>query len=83
MADQLQQTLTDLQEGEERIRGLIAAAFDGFAIHQEGRILEASPQFAALFGYAPAELIGRSVLDFIARNGARLCSGIWPPASKR
>jgi diguanylate cyclase (GGDEF)-like protein/PAS domain S-box-containing protein len=55
-----------LQEAEERFRGLIAAAFDGFAIHQDRRILEASQQFAALFGYEPAELVGRSVLELTA-----------------
>jgi PAS domain S-box-containing protein len=72
MADQLQQTLTDLQEGEARFRGIISAAFDGFAIHQEGRILEVSETFASLFGYSQHELVGRSVLDLAAPESREL-----------
>jgi PAS domain S-box-containing protein len=72
MADQLQQTLTDLQEGEARFRGIITIAFDGFAIHREGRILEVSETFASLFGYSQADLVGRSVLDLAARESREL-----------
>ena len=42
MADQQQQTLADLQEGEDRFHGIISAAFDGYAIHQDGHIRETS-----------------------------------------
>ena len=72
MADQLQQTLTDLQDGEARFRGLISAAFDGFAIHHDGLILEASEPFARLFGYTRADLVGRSVLDLAAPQSREL-----------
>jgi PAS domain S-box-containing protein len=70
MADRLQQTLTDLQDDEARFRGIISAAFDGFAIHDEGQILEASESFAKLFGYSQAELVGRSVLDLVASESS-------------
>jgi PAS domain S-box-containing protein len=72
MADQLQQTLTDLQDGEARFRGLISAAFDGFAMHQDGLIIEASAPFARLFGYQQSELVGRSVLDLAAPESREL-----------
>jgi two-component system cell cycle sensor histidine kinase/response regulator CckA len=66
MADRLQQTLTDLQEGEATFRGIISAAFDGFAIHDDGTILEVSETFASLFGHTQHELVGGSVLDLVA-----------------
>jgi nitrogen fixation/metabolism regulation signal transduction histidine kinase len=85
MADQLQHTLTDVREDEARFRGLIGAAFDGFAIHEGGRILEASSAFASLFGYAQGELIGHPVLDLVAPAYRELMTAFflvtgWGPA---
>lgn len=55
-----------LRESEERFHGLVDGAFEGWIIHQEGRIALVNPSFAATFGYTPEALIGRPVLDLIS-----------------
>jgi len=55
-----------LRQSEERFSRLAQAAFEAVAIHDEGKILDANPAFANLFGYEFAELIGKDVLDFPA-----------------
>ena len=55
-----------LRESEERFRRLSDATFEGIAIHEHGRILECNRTFAAMFGYEPQEVIGRSAFDFVA-----------------
>ncbi len=52
-----------LRESEERFHGLVDAAFEGWIIHRDGVILLANQNFAATFGYAVEELIGKSLLD--------------------
>lgn len=47
-----------LRESEERLYQLANAAFEGIAIHENGRILAANRSFGDLFGYTQAELIG-------------------------
>ena len=48
-----------LAESEARLRRLTDAAFEGIAVSQDGALVEVSPAFAALFGYAsPAEMVG-------------------------
>ena len=57
----------ELRESEERARRLADAAFEGIALHDQGRILEANQAFCAMFGYdREDELIGRSVLELAA-----------------
>ena len=56
-----------LRESEERARRLADAAFEGIALHDQGRILEANQAFCAMFGYdREEELIGKSVLELAA-----------------
>ncbi|KAB2965763.1 MAG: PAS domain S-box protein [Thermoanaerobaculia bacterium] len=56
-----------LRESEDRARRLADAAFEGIAVHDQGRILEANRAFCAMFGYdREDELIGRSVLELAA-----------------
>ena len=56
-----------LRESEERSRRLAEATFEGIALHDQGRILEANRAFCAMFGYdREDELIGRSVLELAA-----------------
>jgi diguanylate cyclase (GGDEF)-like protein/PAS domain S-box-containing protein len=55
-----------LQESEERFRRLSEAAFEGIAVHQNGRIIEANQTMSAMSGYEPDELIGMSALDLVA-----------------
>src|SRR5690606_12331720 len=39
---------------------------EGIAIHDGNRIVEVNAAFGALFGHAPADLVGRAPWDFIA-----------------
>ena len=65
--------LTDLAEAEDRLRrsegrfrALVAHAADTtILLDREGRITYASPASLRLLGHRPAELEGRSALDFI------------------
>jgi diguanylate cyclase (GGDEF)-like protein/PAS domain S-box-containing protein len=55
-----------LRKNEERLRGLADAAFEGILISDRGEILEANLALTDVFGYASAELVGRSALEFVA-----------------
>jgi PAS domain S-box-containing protein len=55
-----------LRESEEKLRRLTVAALEGFAVHENGRILNASQTYAAMFGYDPAEIIGMDTRDLAA-----------------
>ena len=55
-----------LRESEEKLRRLSEAALEGFAVHENGRILSASQTYAAMFGYDPAEIIGMDTRDLAA-----------------
>ena len=63
-----------LRESEERFRRLAGAAFEGIAISEKGRILEANEQLADMFGYKLAEVIGMQVLEFVAPQSRDL---VW------
>ena len=55
-----------LRESEERMRRLASAAFEGIVISEGGRILELNDQAAHMFGWQPAEVVGRSMVEFAA-----------------
>jgi PAS domain S-box-containing protein len=65
----------ELAESEARYRGLFEAAFEGIAIHEKGRLLDANTGFARMFGYPLSETIGRPVLDFVAGTSRELMVG--------
>ena len=52
-----------LQESEERFRGLVDSAFEGWSIHQDGIIVLANSAYASTFGFTTKELIGKPALD--------------------
>ncbi len=56
----------ELRESEQRFRLLSDAAFEGIAIHEDGRIAEVNEAYAKLFGYEVAETIGMHIGDFAA-----------------
>lgn len=57
----------ELQTSEERFRNLTNATFEGIAIIEQGKILEANRAFASMFGYeSSSEVIGKSVLNFVS-----------------
>ncbi len=59
-----------------RLRDLADAAFEGIAIHADGRLLDANRALAALTGGSPAELVGRDVLSLIPED-ERARAGPW------
>ena len=62
---QLRELAEALRESEEQFRRLSDAAFEGIAIHEEGRILESNRAFARMFGYAPEEVVRLYAFDLI------------------
>lgn len=56
----------ELRESEQRFRLLSDAAFEGIAIHEEGRVAEVNEAYAQLFGYELAEAIGMHISEFAA-----------------
>jgi PAS domain S-box-containing protein len=47
-----------LRESEDRYRHLSEVTFEGIVFHDEGKILDANPQFFNMFGYEPHEVLG-------------------------
>lgn len=54
-----------LRESEERFRVFADSAAYGIVMHQDGDVVYANDAAARVLGYAPAELIGLPVIDFI------------------
>ncbi len=55
-----------LRDSEERFRGLVDSAYEGWIIHQNGAVVTANASAAAVLGYTVAELTGKSVLEALA-----------------
>jgi PAS domain S-box-containing protein len=55
-----------LRESEERFRNLTAAAFEGIVITENGRVIDINDQALRMLGYERAEMLGRSVADFVS-----------------
>jgi PAS domain S-box-containing protein len=55
-----------LRQSEERFSRLAQASFEGVAIHDREKILDANQAMASLFGYELSELVGMNVLDLAA-----------------
>jgi PAS domain S-box-containing protein len=55
-----------MDESEERFRIFMETTQEGVVIHDRFKILEANQAFADMFGYKPAHILGRDVLEFIA-----------------
>jgi PAS domain S-box-containing protein len=53
-------------ENELKFRKLIEVAFDGIAVTEKGKFIDANDQFLNLFGYNRLELIGMLVTNLIA-----------------
>jgi PAS domain S-box-containing protein len=57
-----------LRESEERFRTLADATFEGIAISEYGRIVDANEQLVQIIGGTRAELIGQEVAPLVAAN---------------
>ncbi len=66
MAEKLVARTGALRASEARFQRLSELTLEGVAIHDGARIIEANAAAARLFGYAPDELVGRPVMDFVA-----------------
>lgn len=71
--EQLQQEITNhklaqkaLRESEEQFRCLAEATFEAISINEQGKVCQINRNFARLFGYKPAEVVGMSFLEFVA-----------------
>lgn len=62
---QRQQAQQALQESEMRFQALVDAMFEGIVVQEGGRIIEANPGFARMFGYPLEEVIGKTAVDFL------------------
>ncbi len=72
-SDQMPNKIKELEEQNREMRDLIEAAFEFFwELDLEGRFVSVSSSVEKVLGYAPAEIVGRSVYDLI-----------WPGESER
>lgn len=53
------------KEGDERVRVLAEAPFEGIFIHEQGQILDANRTLLDLLGVRMEDALGRQVLDFV------------------
>jgi PAS domain S-box-containing protein len=73
-----------LRESEERFERLSAATFEGIAVTDGGVFIDCNDQLAEMFGVSPADVVGRTVRDFVALDdrgtvSARMASGVEGP----
>ncbi len=61
-----------LKESEERFRSLSNAAFEGIAITEQGKIVDANATFTDLFGYHFDEIIGKEVEILVVPENRKL-----------
>jgi two-component system cell cycle sensor histidine kinase/response regulator CckA len=55
-----------LRESQERFKTLADVAFEGIAITEAGRIVDVNRRCSEILGVPPADLLGRSVSEFVA-----------------
>ncbi len=72
-----------LQESEERFRRLAEASYEGIAVVDGERIVDANPQAAALLGYELSEYIGMRVADLIAPESQAIAAEHMQSMEKR
>ena len=59
----VQEQTASLKQSEHKFRSLVEQSLVGVYIIQDGRFVYANPRLAAIFGYAPEELIGASLVE--------------------
>jgi PAS domain S-box-containing protein len=60
------QAEAELRESDERFRKLADATWEGIIIHRGGIIIEVNESILKMLGYPAEEIIGQSVLEFLA-----------------
>ncbi len=66
MLDRRKAANTALRESEARFRALSEASFEGIAILEGGKVVEANEPFARMFGYEKHEISGMEAAGFAA-----------------
>ena len=66
LEDRVAERTRELQLSESRFRQLTETTFEGIAISQDGRLIDANSRLAEMHGYELAEMVGRPVTDFVA-----------------
>jgi PAS domain S-box-containing protein len=66
------QTGDALRESEARLRSLSDGAFEGIAISEAGKVIDANKALCEILGYSRGEIIGCDVLEFIAPDDREL-----------
>jgi len=76
---ELEKTLEDfkrveeaLHKSEKQYRLLVTGMTDGLGIHEKGKFTFVNDRLCTMLGYAPAEMIGRPVLDFHDEKGRKV-----------
>ena len=76
-AEERQRAAEALSESERRCKALSEATFEGIAVTEEGRYIDANEQLLSMLGYAREEFIGREVLqDLLPEDRERVLSNI-------
>jgi diguanylate cyclase (GGDEF)-like protein/PAS domain S-box-containing protein len=66
----------ELADSERRYRTIVHTAAEGiWTVDAEGLTTFVNPKMAAMLGYAPEELIGRSLLDFMNERARAMIAG--------
>jgi PAS domain S-box-containing protein len=68
----IKQTENALRESQSRFHALADATVEGVLIHENGKVLDANPAFAKMFGYKIDEVIGISVTEFLTPPSRRI-----------
>jgi PAS domain S-box-containing protein len=63
-----------LEEQNERFQALSEATFEGILFHEEGHILDINQMMEKMSGYQRSEVLGRSVLEFVAPVSRQIVS---------
>ncbi len=63
---EIRQTERSLRDSEERFRKLADVSFEGIAITEAGRVVDANRRCCELLRTSATDLIGKSVTDFVA-----------------
>ncbi len=63
---ELQQALHALEDEHNCFDSLAESSFEGVAIHQDGKILEANQAFQDLFGYDRSEILTKDITELVS-----------------
>ncbi|MBD2207273.1 PAS domain S-box protein [Calothrix sp. FACHB-1219] len=68
----IKQTENELRESQNRFHALADATVEGVLIHANGKVIDANPAFAKMFGYKIDEVIGINITEFLTPESRQL-----------